>query len=86
MRAIKEANTGESGCMEEATLLAELHNTALTKALQGLEGRLEGFKYSNFDAHKAGAERINNPLKHGMMIYLLVVIIIWGYRPERKLI
>ncbi|CAK7338950.1 unnamed protein product [Dovyalis caffra] len=50
LRAVKMANTGRSGCMDEATLLTKLHNRALSKTLKELERQLEGFKYSNFDA------------------------------------
>ncbi|CAK7338951.1 unnamed protein product [Dovyalis caffra] len=64
-RAAKEERTGESGCMDEVTTFAKLHNTALSKALEDLERQLEGFKYSNFDAYTAGSERINNPSKYG---------------------
>uniref|UniRef100_A0A6N2N736 SGNH hydrolase-type esterase domain-containing protein n=1 Tax=Salix viminalis TaxID=40686 RepID=A0A6N2N736_SALVM len=63
--AVKQEQTGVSGCMDEATMFAKLHNTALSKALEELERQLEGFRYSNFDAYIAGGERINNPSKYG---------------------
>ncbi|KAG5227347.1 GDSL esterase/lipase [Salix suchowensis] len=65
LRAVKQEQTGVSGCMDEATMFAKLHNRALSKALEELERQLEGFRYSNFDAYIAGGERINNPSKYG---------------------
>ncbi|KAI5559513.1 hypothetical protein BDE02_17G116100 [Populus trichocarpa] len=65
LRAAKQEKTGVSGCLDEATMFAKLHNRALPKALKELEGQLEGFRYSIFDAYVAGRERINNPSKYG---------------------
>ncbi|KAL9355104.1 hypothetical protein Peur_053074 [Populus x canadensis] len=66
LRALNEAkNINGSGCMDEVTVLAELHNNALAKALKKLERKLEGFKYSNFDLFAASKERIDNPSKYG---------------------
>ena len=72
LRALNEAkNINGSGCMDEVTVLAELHNKALAKALKKLQRKLEGFKYSNFDLFAASKERIDNPSKYGTPIYLL---------------
>jgi hypothetical protein len=64
-RAVLQNNT--CGCVDELTVLAKLHNRALTKALEELMGQLKGFKYSNFDFHASLSERINNPSKYGII-------------------
>lgn len=54
-----------SGCVKEPSAMGKLHNIALSKALQGLESQLEGFKYSIFDYYTALSERTNSPKKYG---------------------
>ncbi|CAK7338953.1 unnamed protein product [Dovyalis caffra] len=65
MRALKLATTGGSGCMDEATVLAKLHNRAIPKAFKELENQLKGFTYSIFDSYKVANEIFNNPSKYG---------------------
>ncbi|OMO65983.1 Lipase, GDSL [Corchorus olitorius] len=63
---VKILDQGSNGsCYEEATKLAELHNKALSLALQELESQLEGFKYTHFNFYSSLSERINNPSKYG---------------------
>ncbi|KAL9344025.1 hypothetical protein Peur_064456 [Populus x canadensis] len=64
-RALEIVRTGGSGCMEEVTLLAKLHNRALPKALKELKSQLKGCTYSIFDAYTAGTAIFNNPSKYG---------------------
>lgn len=63
MKAIKKPGTGE--CVEEASEKAKLHNKALSKILQKLQNKLEGFKYSMFDSYSTLEERMDNPTKYG---------------------
>jgi phospholipase/lecithinase/hemolysin len=65
LRALKLATTGGSGCMDEATMLAKLHNIALPEVLKELESHLKGFTYSIFDFYTTADERLNNPSKYG---------------------
>jgi hypothetical protein len=65
LRSLNNARNNGSGCMDEVTILAGLHNKALTKALKKLERKLEGFKFSIFDLYAASKERIDNPTKYG---------------------
>ncbi|CAK7338924.1 unnamed protein product [Dovyalis caffra] len=65
LRALKLTTTGGSGCMDEVTVLAKLHNRKIHKAFEELEGQLKGFKYSIFDSYTATNERLNNPSKYG---------------------
>ncbi|KAJ6364546.1 hypothetical protein OIU76_029497 [Salix suchowensis] len=65
LRSLNNARNNGSGCMDEVTILAQLHNKALTKALKKLERKLEGFKFSIFDLYAASKERIDNPTKYG---------------------
>ena len=64
-RALEIVRTGGSGCMEEVTLLAKLHNRALPKALKELKSQLKGCTYSIFDAYTAADAIFNNPSKYG---------------------
>lgn len=64
-RALEIVRTGGSGCMEEVTVLAKLHNRALPKALKELKSQLKGCTYSIFDAYTAGTAIFNNPSKYG---------------------
>ncbi|KAK4591482.1 hypothetical protein RGQ29_021615 [Quercus rubra] len=54
-----------SGCAEEPSALARLHNSALASVLKKLESKLPGFKYSIFDYYNALGDRVNNPSKYG---------------------
>ncbi|KAJ4837544.1 hypothetical protein Tsubulata_028095, partial [Turnera subulata] len=62
MKALKQLS---SGCFEAITALEKLHNRELSKLLKDLQGKLEGFGYTNFDVYKSLRERINHPSKHG---------------------
>ncbi|WRX27898.1 GDSL lipase/esterase - like 10 [Theobroma cacao] len=63
MKVFVPGNTGS--CFEEATELAKVHNAALSKALQELKIKLEGFKYAKHDFNISSSERLNNPEKYG---------------------
>ncbi|WRX27897.1 GDSL lipase/esterase - like 10 [Theobroma cacao] len=63
MKVLVPGITGS--CFEEATELAKLHNAALSKALQELAIKLEGFKYAKHDIYTSSSERTNNPEKYG---------------------
>ncbi|KAL9344011.1 hypothetical protein Peur_064442 [Populus x canadensis] len=63
--ALKRTRTRSSGCMDEVTVLAKLHNRELSKVLKKLERQLNGFKYSNFDFYTSHSERINHPTEYG---------------------
>ncbi|KAJ9179463.1 hypothetical protein P3X46_011250 [Hevea brasiliensis] len=63
MRIIKPQNNGR--CLEETSLLATLHNKALSKLLFGLEKQLKGFKYSIFDFKTSLQQRMKHPSKYG---------------------
>ncbi|KAF9664126.1 hypothetical protein SADUNF_Sadunf17G0123800 [Salix dunnii] len=52
-RALKIVSSDGSGCMEEITVLAKLHNRALPQALKELKSQLKGYTYSIFDAYTA---------------------------------
>ncbi|EEF29146.1 GDSL esterase/lipase 1 [Ricinus communis] len=53
------------GCLDEATILIELHNIALSNVLKDLQEELKGFQYSILDFFTTLSERMNNPLKYG---------------------
>lgn len=55
-------------CMEEATNMAKMFNSALPKMLKQLEMQLPGFKYTIFNFFKVLAESIDNPTKYGFKI------------------
>ena len=67
MEAIKLQQGSSDECLEEATVLAKLHNTVLPEVLQGLESKLKGFKYSVFDFYTTAKERMDNPSKYGTL-------------------
>ncbi|XP_058007473.1 GDSL esterase/lipase 1-like isoform X2 [Hevea brasiliensis] len=52
-----------SGLMKEATVLAKLHNKALSNVLKKLQKELQGFKYSVFDFYTSTTDRIKHPSK-----------------------
>ncbi|XP_015168434.1 GDSL esterase/lipase 5-like [Solanum tuberosum] len=55
-------------CMEKATNLAKMFNSALPKMLKQLEKQLPGFKYTIFNFFKVVADSIHNPTKYGVKI------------------
>ena len=63
----------KSACMEELTILAKLHNRALSKVLLKLESQLKGFKYSVADFYSFFIERISSPSEYGMSLSLAFI-------------
>ncbi|XP_061361909.1 GDSL esterase/lipase 5-like [Gastrolobium bilobum] len=58
--------TSIDACLEqEASALARLHNSALSKMLQKLEKQLKGFRYSITDFYNALTEVIKYPSEYG---------------------
>ncbi|KAM7480650.1 hypothetical protein LguiA_028863 [Lonicera macranthoides] len=55
------------GCLEEASLLAKLHNEALSKSLSTMERQLHGFKYSLYDFNANLGQRIGHPSKYVLL-------------------
>lgn len=55
-----------SSCLEEASILAKLHNRALSKLLRKSEEQLKGFKYSLFNFNLSLRRRMNHSSKYGM--------------------
>ena len=74
-------NTG--ACLQEVNPIENLHNEALSKVVQELEGELNGFKYSIVNSYTYVSEIINNPSKYGMSwqfswcILYSIIVIIW---------
>ncbi|KAJ6776128.1 GDSL-LIKE LIPASE/ACYLHYDROLASE [Salix koriyanagi] len=64
-RGLNIVRTGGSGCLEEVTVLAKLHNRALPKALKELKSQLKGYTYSVFDAYTVADALFNSPSKYG---------------------
>ncbi|XP_030966554.1 GDSL esterase/lipase 1-like [Quercus lobata] len=62
-KAVNPSNT--SACFQALNDLTQLHNKALSEALQKLANELDGFKYSLADAYTALSDKINNPSKYG---------------------
>ncbi|GKV09711.1 hypothetical protein SLEP1_g21168 [Rubroshorea leprosula] len=63
LRLIESRRKGS--CLREASLLARLHNKALSNLLYGLERGLKGFKYSLFDFNANLKQRMLHPSKYG---------------------
>ncbi|KAI3463199.1 hypothetical protein Pfo_019862 [Paulownia fortunei] len=63
LRVLRPENGG--GCLEEATVLAKLHNIALKKSLSEMEQQFHGFKYFLYDFNSNLAEKMSQPLKYG---------------------
>lgn len=63
MRVLFTGST--SPCVEDAQEFAQLHNKALSKLLEELEGELKGFKYAGHDLFSSLSQRFNNPSKYG---------------------
>jgi len=53
-------------CMEDATNLAKMFNSALPEMLKQLEKQLPGFKYTIFNFFKVLVDSIDNPTKYGV--------------------
>ncbi|XP_020533912.1 GDSL esterase/lipase 1 isoform X2 [Jatropha curcas] len=66
VRAIEE--NVSSGFSEQVTILAKLHNNALSNVLKKLQRRLQDFKYLYFDTYSFTICRINNPSKYGFKV------------------
>lgn len=56
----------DGSCLKEASMLAKLHNEALSDILKKLEKQLLGFKYSLFDFNGFLKRRITHPFIYGM--------------------
>ncbi|EEF29142.1 GDSL esterase/lipase 5 [Ricinus communis] len=63
IRIIKPDSNGR--CLEETSLLAALHNKALSKLLFVMERKLQGFKYSLFNLRSSLQQRMKHPSKFG---------------------
>ncbi|KAJ7951445.1 GDSL esterase/lipase [Quillaja saponaria] len=63
MRLLAKGGTG--ACLEEASAIAKLHNSALPKVLKKLENRLKGFKYSVANFYDSLTEMMVFPSKYG---------------------
>ncbi|XP_031375372.1 GDSL esterase/lipase 4-like [Punica granatum] len=57
--------SGSTGCVHDVTVLAKMHNIALSKLLLKLEKTLPGFKYALFDYYSALAEITTYPSRFG---------------------
>ncbi|OWM66538.1 hypothetical protein CDL15_Pgr013755 [Punica granatum] len=57
----------DSKCHEEVSLLAELHNKALSRRLVALKNKLRRFRYSLYDFNAFLRQRINHPSKYGFI-------------------
>ncbi|CAB4272211.1 unnamed protein product [Prunus armeniaca] len=64
-RALKTEKEG--ACFDEFTPYVKLHNKALAKALQKLEKKLKGFRYSISDFNEFLTQRMNHPSKYGFV-------------------
>ncbi|GKE04366.1 lipase, GDSL [Tanacetum coccineum] len=65
IRILLNPSSDSGGCVEAASLLAKLHNQALTKSLKRLAKQLHGFKYSLYDFHTNLNQRLKHPSKYG---------------------
>ncbi|XP_034695566.1 GDSL esterase/lipase 5 [Vitis riparia] len=63
LRVLKPDKNGS--CLEKVSMLAKLHNRALSKLLVKLENQLLGFKYSYYDFNSNLKQRMNRPAKYG---------------------
>ncbi|CAA2982469.1 GDSL esterase lipase 5 [Olea europaea subsp. europaea] len=54
-----------SGCLEEASILAKLHNEALQNVLNKMKNHLKGFKYSLYDFNTFLRQILNHPSRYG---------------------
>ncbi|KAJ9559940.1 hypothetical protein OSB04_005100 [Centaurea solstitialis] len=65
IRIILNPSTDSGGCIEAASLVAKLHNKALTNSLKRLAKQLHGFKYMLYDFNSNLEHRIKHPSKYG---------------------
>ncbi|KAL9235520.1 hypothetical protein vseg_010271 [Gypsophila vaccaria] len=66
MPEVRNANVkGNGECLKEASIYAILHNQALQHALQQLQLKLPGFKYSLYDLYSHLQQFIDYPSKYG---------------------
>lgn len=77
MRIMNAEKNGS--CLEKATILATLHNKALSKELFDLQKQLKGFKYSLFDLNRSLRKRINHPFKYGMTLLFDLFVLFYLY-------
>jgi len=67
MRALNlQIGVTNGSCMEKATNLAKMFNSALPEMLKKLEKQLPGFKYTIFNFFKVLVDSIDNPTKYGV--------------------
>ena len=82
-RALNMALGNTGACLQEVNPIVKLHNEALSKVLQELEGEFNGFKYSIVNSYTYLSEIINSPSKYGMSwqfswcILYSIIVIIW---------
>ncbi|KAL8260786.1 hypothetical protein R6Q59_024835 [Mikania micrantha] len=65
LRIILNPPNDSGGCVESASLLATLHNQALTKSLKRLAKQLNGFKYLLYDFNHNLQLRLKHPSRYG---------------------
>ncbi|KAK9052075.1 hypothetical protein SSX86_028703 [Deinandra increscens subsp. villosa] len=65
LRVIQPPNATTTGCLQSASLLATLHNLALTNTLNRLARQLHGFKYSLYDFNHSLQRRLKHPSRYG---------------------
>ncbi|KAL8226220.1 hypothetical protein R6Q57_018777 [Mikania cordata] len=65
LRIILNPPNDSGGCVESASLLATLHNQALTKSLKRLSKQLNGFKYLLYDFNHNLQLRLKHPSRYG---------------------
>ena len=66
IRILEPGNNGR--CLEEVSLLAALHNKALSKLLFQMKKKLKGFEYALFDLKSSLQQRMKHPSKFGMCL------------------
>ncbi|XP_030448224.1 GDSL esterase/lipase 5-like [Syzygium oleosum] len=59
------SNAGDGGCFEDASALAQGHNTAVNGILLSLQHIFKGFKYANSNFYEWLADRMSNPSNYG---------------------
>ncbi|KAI3670570.1 hypothetical protein L1987_87908 [Smallanthus sonchifolius] len=65
LRIILNPPNDSGGCVGSASLLARLHNQALTKSLKKLANQLSGFKYALYDFSHDLERRLKHPSRYG---------------------
>ena len=85
VRALNMALGNTSACLQEVNPIVKLHNEALSKVLQELEGELNGYKHSIVNSYTYLSKIIHNPSKYGMSwqfswcILYSIIVIIWYF-------